>query len=87
MSLLRRPLRACRFPTAATIVLWTAATAGAQPVARDAFDAHFHRRTMRLDYFHTGGTGQEIFSLDRIAHSPTPFGACQQAGKVARLPE
>jgi hypothetical protein len=31
-----------------------------------AFDAHFTERTMRIDYHHTGGLGQEIVSLDRV---------------------
>ncbi len=30
------------------------------------FDSHFHDRTLRLDYFHTGQDGQEIFSVDQI---------------------
>lgn len=29
--------------------------------------------TMRLDYFHTGGKGQEIFSVDRIVIEPLPW--------------
>lgn len=29
--------------------------------------------TMRLDYFHTGGPGQEVFSLDRIILEPLPW--------------
>src|SRR5882724_5068113 len=29
--------------------------------------------TMRLDYFHTGGMGQEVFSLDRIVLEPLPW--------------
>src|SRR3954465_5705423 len=28
--------------------------------------------TMRLDYYHTGGKGQEIFSVDRIVIEPLP---------------
>ncbi|MCK5447784.1 MAG: hypothetical protein KAJ43_06540, partial [Gemmatimonadetes bacterium] len=34
--------------------------------AASAFDEQFHPRTMRVDYFHTGGRGEEIVSLDRI---------------------
>jgi hypothetical protein len=34
--------------------------------AEPDFDAHFTARTMRLDYFHTGGRGTEIVSLDRV---------------------
>ena len=29
--------------------------------------------TMRLDYYHTGGRGQEIFSVDRIVVEPLPW--------------
>jgi hypothetical protein len=29
--------------------------------------------TMRLDYYHTGGRGQEIFSVDRIIIEPLPW--------------
>jgi hypothetical protein len=36
----------------------------AQPLAR--FDAVFTERTMRVDYFHTGGLGSEVVALDRI---------------------
>jgi hypothetical protein len=31
-----------------------------------SFDAWFQPRTMRLDYFHTGGRGEEIVSLDHV---------------------
>ncbi len=40
--------------------------AAAQEAPR--FDAYFEPRTMRLDYFHTGGLGEEIVSLDRIVN-------------------
>jgi len=29
--------------------------------------------TMRLDYFHTGNSTQEIFSVDRIVLEPLPW--------------
>ena len=32
----------------------------------DSFDLHFVDKTMRVDYFHSGGRGTEIFGLDRI---------------------
>ena len=35
-----------------------------------ALPAHAAPRTMRLDYFHTGGMGQEIFSIDRVVLEP-----------------
>ncbi len=31
-----------------------------------SFDARFTARTMRVDFFHTGGRGDEIVSLDRV---------------------
>ena len=37
-------------------------SARAQAVSPD-FDDHFQRRTMRLDYFHSGGMGEEILAL------------------------
>ena len=42
--------------------------AAAQDAATGAsmFDAHFVDKTMRVDYFHSGGLGTEIFGLDRI---------------------
>lgn len=42
---------------------------GAEPVwSQDpgAFERHFELRTMRVDYFHTGGLGQEVVALDRV---------------------
>jgi len=30
-------------------------------------------RTLRVDYFHTGDSGSEIFSLDRVVLEPLPF--------------
>jgi hypothetical protein len=38
---------------------------GAAP-ARAPFDAAFTERTMRVDYFHTGGLGRETVALDRV---------------------
>jgi hypothetical protein len=43
------------------------AIASAPPLfAQGGFDAHFADKTMRVDYFHTGGMDTEIISLDRI---------------------
>ena len=33
---------------------------------RAGFDDHFTNKTMRVDYFHSGGLGTEIFGLDRV---------------------
>ena len=43
-------------------VLGVAASAAAAPP-----------RTMRLDYFHTGGAAREIFALDRVVIEPLPW--------------
>ena len=42
----------------------SAETSGAQPLA--GFDGYFSDKTMRVDYFHSGGVGQEIVALDRV---------------------
>jgi hypothetical protein len=50
---------------AAAVILAAAGSSGLQ--AQDAsFDRFFENRTMRVDYFHTGGMGTEIISLDRV---------------------
>lgn len=36
------------------------------PSSAETFDHVFTARTMRVDYFHTGGPGVELFALDRI---------------------
>ena len=33
---------------------------------RPGFDTYFLNKTMRVDYVHSGGLGQEIFALDQI---------------------
>jgi hypothetical protein len=38
----------------------------AVPLAADSFSDRFTDRTMRVDYFHSGDTDEEIISLDRI---------------------
>lgn len=53
-----------RAATFVLLALLSAAPAPSQPAA--SFDATFLPRTMRVDYFHTGGKGQEIFALDRV---------------------
>lgn len=46
---------------AAALLLVSASLASAQP----AFSTYFGEKTMRVDYYHSGG-GQEIFALDRV---------------------
>src|SRR5262249_34311796 len=48
------------------IVLAFLASAVASPSVRQV-------ATMRLDYFHTGNTSEEVFSLDRIVIEPLPW--------------
>ena len=64
------------------LVLSWAAPAGSQPAA--PFDATFLPRTMRVDYFHTGGLGQEIFALDRVVDDGAWAGS---RGEVRHSPE
>jgi hypothetical protein len=46
------------------LVLLLAASPHAQLAT--SFDTFFSEKTMRVDYYHTGGGGQEIVSLDRV---------------------
>jgi hypothetical protein len=48
----------------AILLLLLTTPAYGQPAG--SFDSSFSSRTMRVDYFHTGGLGLEIVSLDRI---------------------
>ena len=43
------------------------ACVGAAASAADA------RGTLRIDYFHTGGQGVEVFALDRVSVEPLPW--------------
>src|SRR4051794_35092850 len=44
--------------------------AGVVPVCRPA-DAP--PRTLRLDFYHTGNTGQELFAVDEVVLEPLPW--------------
>ena len=48
-------------------------------IAQTGFDRHFTNDTMRVDYFHTGGMGEEIISLHQVV-SDGPW-----AGSRSRL--
>src|SRR5690606_6753430 len=42
-------------------------------------------RTMRVDYFHTGGASPEVFALDRVVVEPAPWpGPIDRADDVVR---
>ena len=45
-------------------IVVAAATLTSQVLSR--FDTYFVDKTMRVDYFHSGGIGQEIIALDRV---------------------
>ena len=64
---------------AVAVTLSSPASADAQTGPDTTFDDLFHPRTMRVDYFHTGGMGQEIIALDRVV-SDGPW-----AGSLTRL--
>jgi IgA Peptidase M64/Peptidase M64 N-terminus len=57
-------LRAWPMGLLITVAVLTAVS-GQGPVP-SSYDAHFGPGTMRVDYFHTGGKGVEIVSLDRV---------------------
>jgi hypothetical protein len=51
----------------ALVVLGSLALAATQLEAQQvSFDDYFVSGTMRVDYYHTGGNGSEIVSLDRV---------------------
>jgi hypothetical protein len=54
-------------------------SSGWSQTASGSFADHFHQRTMRVDYFHTGGMGEEILSLDRVVSDG------EWAGSLTRL--
>ena len=66
-------IRFCVVATLSIVVMalgGTAVTTGQGPVG---FDAAFLDKTMRVDYIHTGGLGQEIIALDQVV-SDGPWG-------------
>ncbi len=62
------------------VMTLAALTLGAQSVPAPATP-----RTMRVDYFHTGNTTQELFALDRVVLEPAPWpGPDNRAADVLR---
>ena len=45
---------------------WLVAARQDESTGGERFDAHFIDKTMRVDYYHSGGRGTEIFGLDRV---------------------
>ena len=59
---------------AALVVVTTISSGSAQQLG--GFDARFTDKTMRVDYFHSGGKGEEIVALERIvSDGPWPVAA------------
>jgi hypothetical protein len=57
----------------ATVAFVALASASGRVPQAPGFDDRFTDRTMRVDYFHTGGLGQEVVALDRVvADGPWP---------------
>ena len=72
--------RSSRISRAAALFLLTCGvSSGRGQTAPESFDRHFQPQTMRVDYFHTGGMGDEIVALDRVV-SDGPW-----AGSQSRL--
>jgi hypothetical protein len=61
------PLRFRRLVPACALLIAVSLATSAYPIAGPpGFEALFADKTMRLDYFHTGGPGEEIISLDSV---------------------
>ncbi|MCL7972228.1 MAG: IgA Peptidase M64 [marine benthic group bacterium] len=50
----------------AVLFLWGSGAESVRGQDPGSFEDHFELRTMRVDYFHTGGLGREIVALDRV---------------------
>ncbi len=48
------------------IIAFAAMSSGSAQQRARGFDGYFADKTMRVDYFHSGGVGQEIVALERI---------------------
>jgi hypothetical protein len=55
------------------VLLVASIAALALALAAASADAADNRGTLRLDYFHTGGQGLEIFAVDRVYVEPLPW--------------
>ena len=61
-----------RIPAIVLIVAIALLAGAAVPgMQGSAFDNYFTDRTMRVDYVHSGGLGQEIVALDRVVSDGT----------------
>ena len=59
-------MRSSMWFTCLTIVAFSLFTHGTAAGQTPAFEADFDDRTMRVDYFHTGSSSEELFGLDRV---------------------
>jgi hypothetical protein len=66
-------MAATRFFVVAVLTIGLASSAVPTGQAPVGFDAAFLNKTMRVDYIHTGGLGQEIIALDQVV-SDGPWG-------------
>ena len=62
----RSPCRSAGHPAFTTLLLAGLLMLAPMTMVHAGFDADFSDKTMRLDYFHTGGPGGEVISLDRV---------------------
>jgi IgA Peptidase M64/Peptidase M64 N-terminus len=69
--------RGMRLMSAIALAAIAAASPAAHPAAQSATPGGV--RTLRVDYFHTGSSTQELFSLDEVVVEPLPW-----AGPVGR---
>jgi hypothetical protein len=63
MSMRSAPARAV---IVAVIALAAMTNGGSAQQPARGFGGYFSDKTMRVDYFHSGGVGQEIVALDRV---------------------
>jgi hypothetical protein len=59
-------IRVLRTSGVAAIIAFCVVLSGGAQQAAPGFDRYFSDKTMRVDYFHSGGVGQEIVALERI---------------------
>ena len=57
---------ALRLFIAASFVAIAAMSSGSAQQPPRGFDGYFTDKTMRVDYFHSGGLGEEIVALERV---------------------
>ena len=61
-----RMIRVIRTSGVAAIIAFCVVLPGSAQQPASGFDRYFSDKTMRVDYFHSGGIGQEIVALERV---------------------